>query len=77
MKLDISAVQPGDTVTLRLFGKLSDTRAASVTTRIYAVSSTTWAETGLTWNNEPASGTTVLGSVTVSGHDARSGTRSI
>ena len=29
MKLDISDVQPGDTVRLRLFGRLSDTRAAT------------------------------------------------
>ena len=44
MKLDISAVQPGDTVRLRLSGKLSDTRAASATTSIYAVANTSWTE---------------------------------
>jgi phosphatidylserine/phosphatidylglycerophosphate/cardiolipin synthase-like enzyme len=71
MKLDIGAVQPGDTVTLRLFGNLSDARAASVTTRIYAVSSTSWGETTLTYNNRPAAGTTVLGSVTVNGTTAQ------
>jgi hypothetical protein len=67
MKLDIGAVQPGDTVRLRLFGQLSDTRASSVTTSIYAVSNTSWGETTLTWNNRPASGTTVLGTIVASG----------
>ncbi len=67
LKLDISDVQAGDTVTLRLFGHLSDTRAASVTTRIYNVTDTSWSETGITWNNKPASATTAEGSVSVSG----------
>ena len=67
LKLDISNVKPGDTVTLRLYGRLSDTRAASVTTRIYAVSSTSWTERGITWNTRPAAGTTAQASVIVSG----------
>ena len=68
MKLDIGAVQPGDTVTLRLNGRLSDTRAASVTTNVYAASSATWGETTLTYNNSRALATTTfLGSVVVSG----------
>jgi phosphatidylserine/phosphatidylglycerophosphate/cardiolipin synthase-like enzyme len=67
MKLDIGAVQAGDTVTLRLFGQLSDTRASSVTTHIYGVSNTSWGETTLTWNNRPAAETTVRGTVVVSG----------
>jgi hypothetical protein len=67
MKLDISAVQPGDTVKLQLFGHLSDTRAASVTTNVFPVASTSWPETGLNYNNRPASGTTAIGSINVSG----------
>ena len=67
MKLDISDVQPGDTVTLRLFGYLSDTRASSVTVRLFAVSNTSWGETTLTWNNKPTAGTTALDEITVSG----------
>jgi hypothetical protein len=67
MKLDISDVQAGDTVRLRLFGYLSDTRASSVAVRLFSVSSTSWGETTLTWNNKPASGTTVLGTIAVSG----------
>ncbi len=70
IKLDISDVRPGDTVTLRLFGRLSDTRAASVTTRIYAVSSTSWTERGITWNTKPAAATAEA-SVVVSGTASR------
>jgi endoglucanase len=72
LKLDISGVQSGDTVRLRLSGRLSDTRAASVTTHIYAVADTSWVETSLTWNNSRTlSGETVLGSVAVSGTSAQ------
>jgi len=67
MKLDISSVQPDDSVRLRLVGRLSDTRAASVVTTIYPVSSTTWTETGITWNNKPAAGTAIWASWAVSG----------
>jgi hypothetical protein len=67
MKLDISAYQPGNTVTLRVFANLSDTRAASVTTNIYGVTNTSWSETTLTFNNRPTSGSTVLGTLVVSG----------
>jgi phosphatidylserine/phosphatidylglycerophosphate/cardiolipin synthase-like enzyme len=67
LKLDISEVQAGDSVTLRLFGRLSDTRAASVTTRIHLVQNASWTETGITWNNKPAADATAQGSVVVSG----------
>jgi phosphatidylserine/phosphatidylglycerophosphate/cardiolipin synthase-like enzyme len=71
LKLDISSVQSGDSVRLRLSGRLSDTRAASVTTRVYAVANTSWAETSLNWNNRPAAGTTILGTIVVSGTSAK------
>jgi hypothetical protein len=67
MKLDISAVQPGQTVRLRLFGRLSDTRAANVTTTVFPVGSTSWTETAITWNNKPVAGTPAVGTVVVSG----------
>jgi hypothetical protein len=67
IKLDISDVTAGETVKLRLFGKLSDTRAASVTTQVYSVADTSWTEAALTWNSKPAAGTSSLGSITVSG----------
>jgi hypothetical protein len=69
VKLDISAVQAGATVRLRLFGKLSDTRAASVTTSVFPVANTSWAETSVTWNTKPTipAGTAALDTVSVSG----------
>ena len=66
MRLDISAVQPGNTVRLRLFGRLSDTRAASVTASIMPLTSNTWVETSLTWSNKPGAGAAVQ-TVSVSG----------
>ena len=56
LKLDISSVQPTSTVTLRLFGKLSDTRAPNVTTTISLLSSSTWNETTVNWNSGLTSG---------------------
>ena len=70
LKLDISGVQPGNSVRLRLFGRLSDTRAASVTTTIYQLSSTSWSETGVTWNTRPSAGTTAWGTIAVVGATA-------
>jgi hypothetical protein len=52
--------------TLRLIGK-SQVASENVTINVYGASNTTWSETGLTWNNKPASGTTVLGSKLISG----------
>jgi RHS repeat-associated protein len=50
------------TAKLRLYAALSAT--GSVATSAYAVSSTTWGETTITWNNKPARGS-ALGSATV------------
>jgi phosphatidylserine/phosphatidylglycerophosphate/cardiolipin synthase-like enzyme len=72
MKLDISAVQPTtSSVTLRVSGRLSDTRAASVTVNVHPVADTTWNETALTWNNQPAFDATPATSVSVSGTAAQ------
>ena len=67
LKLDISGVQSGATVRLRLFGRLSDTRAPSVTVAINPASSISWGETSITWNDRPSAGTTEWGRVTVVG----------
>ena len=71
LKLDISAVQAGDTVRLRLSGKLPDTRATSVTTSIFAVANTSWTETGLNWSNKPAASGAAVATLAVSGTSAR------
>ena len=71
MTLDISGVNSGDTVRLRLFGRLSDTREPSVTVAINPSSSISWGETTLTWNNRPAVGTAEWGRITVVGTTPR------
>jgi hypothetical protein len=67
LTLDIAAVQPGDQVRLRLFGRLSDTRASSVTVAINKVPDTSWIETAISWNTRPAAETTEWARVTVAG----------
>jgi hypothetical protein len=66
--LDITDVTPSTPVHLRVFGKLSDTRAPSVTVNVYPVASTTWNETTITWSTKPTADTTqLIGSIVVSG----------
>jgi hypothetical protein len=67
LKFDLSSVSTINSAKLRLNGKLSDTTVASLVTEIYNASSTSWTESGLTWNNKPAVGTTLRGKMTVSG----------
>jgi phosphatidylserine/phosphatidylglycerophosphate/cardiolipin synthase-like enzyme len=70
LKLDISEVQPNSTVRLRLFGHLSDTRAASVQTGIYPLSSSSWSETAVAWNTGLTTGA-LWTTLTVSGTTAQ------
>jgi phosphatidylserine/phosphatidylglycerophosphate/cardiolipin synthase-like enzyme len=72
MKLDITDVNAAtSSVTLRLSGRLSDTRAASVSADILSVADTTWNETTITWNNKPVYASTVEATVEVSGTAAQ------
>jgi HKD family nuclease len=56
VKLNISDVPAGGaaSVVLRLAGRLSDTRAATVRTFVFSVPDSSWNETTLTWSNRPA-----------------------
>ena len=65
MKFDLTSVPSITTAKVRLFGAVSATTSTTIQTAVYSVSSTTWTETGLTWNNRPASGTTALGTATI------------
>jgi hypothetical protein len=67
IKFDLSDVTAVTSAKLRLNARLSDTSIASLQTQIFSTTNTSWTESGLTWNNKPASGTTVHGSVTVTG----------
>ena len=71
LTLDISGVHSGNSVRLRLLGRLSDTREPSVTVAIVPSSSTSWAESNITWNNRPAPGTPEWGRITVVGTTSR------
>lgn len=63
LKFDTTSVAGGITsAQLRIYAKLS--ASGTVSTTAYAVVSTTWGETTITWNNKPALGI-ALGSVTV------------
>jgi hypothetical protein len=65
VKFDLSMVPSISNAKLRLFGGLSATTSTVVQTAAYSVSNTTWLESGITWNNKPASGGTALATVTI------------
>jgi len=65
---DLTSVPTISNARVRLFGAVSATTSTLVQTAVYPVSDTTWTETGLTWNNRPASGTTALATVTIVGN---------
>jgi hypothetical protein len=67
---DISGISTGQTVSLRLNGRLSDARQVSVSALIFAVANTAWSEASLTWSTRPAAGAQ-LGSLIVTGTTAR------
>jgi hypothetical protein len=56
LKIDISGVQSGQRVRLRLYARLSDTREPSVTVGVWPASSISWGESAITWNTRPATG---------------------
>jgi protocatechuate 3,4-dioxygenase beta subunit len=67
LRFDLSSLCNASRVVLRLYGRLSDTRAANLPTAVYGVQSPNWPETGINWNNKPADMGTVLASAAVSG----------
>jgi subtilisin family serine protease/PKD repeat protein len=65
LRVDLSAVPSVSLAKLRVFGGVSATTGTVIEMAAYPVSDTSWAETGIRWNNKPASGGTPLGSVTI------------
>jgi len=57
LRFDLSSVASVASAKLRLWGRLDNTAASNVTVEVDAVSSTTWGESTITWNNKPAIGT--------------------
>lgn len=57
LRFDISGVTGNvSSAVLRVYGRLSDNRAANIPVGAFAVSNTTWTESTITWNNKPATG---------------------
>ena len=70
LMFDISAEASVQSAVLRLFGGLSDARQPGIEVAIHPVGGTGWTESGITWNNKPASGASALATFTVSGTSA-------
>jgi hypothetical protein len=66
LRFDLAGITSIANAKLRLFGRVSGS-SGSVAVNVYDASNTTWGETSITWNNKPASGATVRGSVTFTG----------
>ena len=54
-------------MTLRLYGHLNNTNTASLTIQVFNVTSNTWQESTINYNNKPASQAGVLASANVTG----------
>ncbi|HEX8916854.1 MAG TPA: DNRLRE domain-containing protein, partial [Humisphaera sp.] len=71
LKFDLASVSTVSSAVLRLYGRVESTAAASVRVQAFAASSSTWTESGVTWNNKPSPTGSSLGEVTVSGTTAK------
>lgn len=57
LKFNVAGVPAIGAARLRVYGGLPDTRDLNTPVDVSAVASTSWSETGITWNNRPALGT--------------------
>jgi hypothetical protein len=65
LKFDVSPVSGTiSSAKIRLYGNLSDATTNNATA-VYGVSTTSWTESGLSWNNKPASGSTALATTSI------------
>ena len=71
LKFDVSGVSVINSAKLRLFGNLGDAQNASVQTQVFGSPNTSWTESGITWNNRPATGGSALSTATVTGTTAK------
>ncbi len=63
LTFDTSSLASASRALLRLYGKLSATTGTVVATAVYPVASTSWSESGITWNNKPVAGASALASI--------------
>jgi hypothetical protein len=72
VQFDLSGVNTISNAKLRLNGRLSGTTApGGVAVNVHYAADDSWTEGGLTWNNKPAAGSLVRGSLTVTGTTAQ------
>jgi hypothetical protein len=73
LKFDLSGVSLSSTsrVTLRLFGRLSDSSATNVAAAVYKASSSSWIENSVTWNTRPGVSGVAAATFTVNDAAAR------
>ena len=64
LKFSLSSVSDVSSAKLRIYGNNTE-NTSSINTAAYGVNNDTWTETGITWNNAPASLSAVLSSVGV------------
>jgi hypothetical protein len=64
LRFDVSQFSSVGSATLRLFGYVAD-GATSGQVSAYGATDSAWTETGLTWNNRPATGASPLSTTTV------------
>jgi fibronectin type 3 domain-containing protein len=65
LQFNISTLTSVSSATLMLYGNLTGTTPTNMVETVYGVADNTWTESGITWNNQPAIGTTALASNTV------------
>jgi PKD repeat protein len=63
LRFNIASVPTVQAARLRLFGNLTSTTGTAVQARAFSSTNVAWSETGITWNNKPAAGTTVHAAV--------------
>lgn len=51
--------------TLKVFGRAEDSRDANISVGAYAVATTSWTESTITWNNKPAGGSSAIATASV------------
>lgn len=69
LRFDLSTVGPSAGITsakVRLSGKLSASMTGGVSIGLFAVSSSTWTESGLKWSNKPATASTAIATRSIS-----------
>jgi hypothetical protein len=70
-RFDISTLTSVNSAVLMLYGNINGTSPTNLGVSAYAVSDNTWTENGITWNNQPAIGTTALASNVVTDSSPR------